>query len=332
MLAYAERALKPLARLRTDMHNLSNNNELDLSVVIPAYRARNFIERSIQSALASSNVDLEIIIVDDCSDDGTADAVEKQFSGDKRVKILRRQSNGGPGAARNDGFELAQGRWIGVLDADDEVLPDRFQKLIQAGTVQGHELVADNITLWDHRSNQPVSKLLLTEGTTQLDLSALFGASFRTGNDYGLLKPIFLRSFLREKRLRYRDELRHGEDYEFVAEALYEGARYCVLRDYSGYRYTTRDGGLSTTSINDQAMIDQTRTWFGRPKVRQSRELRKLLRGRISTLETLRLHRMSGNNSLRGRLDILRLALKSSAGLHWLIDDLSRRISRKTKP
>ena len=308
------------------MLDLNSNEVLDLSVVIPAFRARNFIGRSIRSALASENVDLEVIVVDDCSDDDTANAVEREFSADNRVKVLRRLSNGGPSASRNDGFSVASGRWIAVLDADDEVLPDRFRRLIDAGQSHACDLVADNITLWNAELNQQTGNLLIRDGVCHIDLAEFLKASFLTGNDYGLLKPIFLKSFLREHSIRYHEELRHGEDFEFVGDALYEGAKYFVIRNYSGYRYTTRESGLSRTSINDQAMIDWTKRWFGRPKIQQSKDLQKILHGRIAILKTLQLHRMSGNNSSKERFRIAKLALKSSAGRRWLLADLARRV------
>jgi glycosyltransferase involved in cell wall biosynthesis len=93
---------------------------LSISVVIPAYNARSFIERSVRSVLNQTRQADEIIVVDDGSKDDTADVV--RLFGDQ-VKLIS-QANAGVSAARNAGIRAATGDWIAFLDADDQWLPD----------------------------------------------------------------------------------------------------------------------------------------------------------------------------------------------------------------
>jgi glycosyltransferase involved in cell wall biosynthesis len=92
------------------------------SVIIPLYNKTSTIERTINSILAQTFQDFEIVIVDDGSTDGSPDLVRSRFK-DKRI-LLHRQANAGPGAARNQGLALSRGALVTFLDADDEWTPE----------------------------------------------------------------------------------------------------------------------------------------------------------------------------------------------------------------
>lgn len=105
------------------MSSSENNAKYSVSVVIPAYNAEKYIGRTIESVLAQTRPAGEIIVVDDGSSDGTAEAV-KAF-GDK-VRYIHQQ-NAGVSAARNAGIEAARCEWIAFLDADDEWVGEYLQ-------------------------------------------------------------------------------------------------------------------------------------------------------------------------------------------------------------
>lgn len=90
-----------------------------VSVVMPAWNAATFMTRSVASVLAQSRTELELIIVDDCSTDGTAAMIEGFARADARVKPLRLSVNSGVAAARNAGIAAAHGTWVAFLDSDD---------------------------------------------------------------------------------------------------------------------------------------------------------------------------------------------------------------------
>jgi len=101
-----------------------------VSVVIPAYNAEKTIRNAIDSVLGQTMSNLEVIVVDDASTDGTVHAVEAVD--DPRVRLLRSRRNSGPSAARNVGVKSAEGYWVAFLDADDEWVPDRLEHLLEA--------------------------------------------------------------------------------------------------------------------------------------------------------------------------------------------------------
>jgi glycosyltransferase involved in cell wall biosynthesis len=109
----------------------SANGQVDpggprVSVVIPTYNRAAIVVRAIESVLRQTFRDLELIVVDDCSADGTADAVAQ--IGDPRVQYVRLAKNGGQWHAENIGIARARGEWVAFVDSDDEWLPHKLEK------------------------------------------------------------------------------------------------------------------------------------------------------------------------------------------------------------
>jgi glycosyltransferase involved in cell wall biosynthesis len=91
----------------------------DVSVVMPAFNAERYLATAVESVLRQTYRDLELLIVDDGSTDGTVALAEHFARADSRVRVLR-QTNAGPGPARNTAFRAAAGRFFAFLDSDDE--------------------------------------------------------------------------------------------------------------------------------------------------------------------------------------------------------------------
>lgn len=108
-----------------------------VSVIIPAYNARNTVLDSVQSALAQTLAPVEVIIIDDGSTDGTGDAVRNAFG--ERV-VLITQANRGVAEARNRGVAAARGDFIQLLDSDDMLAPDKLRASYDACTARGCEV------------------------------------------------------------------------------------------------------------------------------------------------------------------------------------------------
>lgn len=99
-----------------------------VSIIMPAYNAQGFIERSLGSACEQTYSNIEIIVIDDGSTDRTADII-KSYQ-DHRIRYFY-QSNQGQGVARNKGIVASKGEYITFLDADDRYLPDKVLKQVQ---------------------------------------------------------------------------------------------------------------------------------------------------------------------------------------------------------
>src|SRR3954468_7416981 len=95
-----------------------------VSVVIPANNAAATIRRAIDSALAQTYRPIEVIVIDDCSQDATSEITSTYAA--ERIRLLRLPYNHGVGAVLNPGIEIAHGEYIAFLDADDEWLPEKL--------------------------------------------------------------------------------------------------------------------------------------------------------------------------------------------------------------
>lgn len=110
---------------------MENNPKRPLiSVVMPLYNAERFVGESIESLMAQTLSDFELIVIDDCSTDGSAAVVEELQRRDPRIKLLRNERNLGAASTRNRGLDAARGEFIAFLDADDICIPERFEKQI----------------------------------------------------------------------------------------------------------------------------------------------------------------------------------------------------------
>ena len=101
---------------------------MNISVVIPSYNRKDFLKRSIDSAINQTKKPLEIIVVDDGSTDGTETMIKSDYDFVKFIK----QKNKGVSAARNIGIKVSIGEWICFLDSDDEWKKDKLEKQINA--------------------------------------------------------------------------------------------------------------------------------------------------------------------------------------------------------
>ncbi|MCB2187946.1 MAG: glycosyltransferase family 2 protein [Deltaproteobacteria bacterium] len=98
-----------------------------VSVIIPVYNGAAFLARAVESVLAQTLDDLEVIVVDDGSQDASGDVAARLAAAHASVRLLR-QVNQGPGAARNAGAAVAQGRFVAYCDADDLWLPGKLSR------------------------------------------------------------------------------------------------------------------------------------------------------------------------------------------------------------
>ena len=108
-------------------------SDVKVSVIIPAYNAAEFIGRAVESVLSQTHRALEVIVVDDGSDDGTADAVSRLAASEARLHLVR-MPNSGPAVARNRGMEAisADAEYVMFVDADDYLAPDAVERALSA--------------------------------------------------------------------------------------------------------------------------------------------------------------------------------------------------------
>lgn len=101
-----------------------------VSIIIPVYNAESFLEDTISSILNQTYKNWELLLIDDCSKDGSKDMISKYLVKDKRINYIRMEKNSGAALARNKGIEIAKGQYICYLDADDKWNNQKLEKQI----------------------------------------------------------------------------------------------------------------------------------------------------------------------------------------------------------
>ena len=102
-----------------------------VSIITTLYDSGDFIGRTIESVLAQTYTNWEMVITDDCSIDNGASVAESYAAKDPRIRLLRMDDNGGPGVARNNSIRNARGRYIAFLDSDDTWCPDKLERQLE---------------------------------------------------------------------------------------------------------------------------------------------------------------------------------------------------------
>ena len=236
-----------------------------VSVIIAAYNAANYIERACASALSQKDVTVEVLVVNDCSTDRTAERVLALSARDARIKLLATPVNSGPAAARNIGLAAATGAWCAILDADDAFAPDRLARLIGEAGAQGFDVIGDLPVYYDLSSNaeEPAQPHASGE-VSELGVMDFLIPDAQSGVDMGLLQPVFPRKLVEDGLWVYPTNLRHGEDFSVMLTVLRAGLKVGLLRERM-YIYSTRLGAISgqfspgsVTAVNYHAVADHS--------------------------------------------------------------------------
>ena len=131
-----------------------------ISVIVPVYNVEPYLEEAMESLLHQIYTDLEIILVDDGSTDGSGEICNRYQKKDYRIKVIH-QENRGLSAARNAGLDICKGEMIAFLDSDDAFCKDMLQKMSDAMIESGADIVECNFALYKdihHMNPQQIRK------------------------------------------------------------------------------------------------------------------------------------------------------------------------------
>lgn len=211
-----------------------------VSVIIPAYNAEAFIAETLASVVAQTLHDIEIIVVDDGSKDGTA-AVVQRFAGVRYVH----KANGGVSAARNHGAALAQGEFLAFLDSDDIWHPDKLRQQVQA--MQAHP---DSDLSRTHFTMQPGDLDALRQGVARQDAPSRLERDFAPSfiDPYFTTSTVMVRRTAFDRVGGFDTRLRIAEDIDFYLRLLAGAHQVVVLTETLVYKRPV-EGSLGDDSV-----------------------------------------------------------------------------------
>lgn len=229
-----------------------------ISVIVPAFNAESTISRTLDSILAQTYLDIEVLVVNDGSTDGTREIIDKYSSQCNQVKAIHIQ-NQGVTTARLTGVSYASGEWIGFVDSDDEIEPDMYEVLLE----NAEEFEADishcgyQMIFGDGRISyfHDTGRLILQDKL--MGLKDLLDGSFV---EPGVCNKIFRKSLfdtLLHSSIMKKD-IRINEDL-LMNYMLFSCANQSVFFDVCKYHYLIRTTSVSRTEMNQHKIFDPIR-------------------------------------------------------------------------
>lgn len=249
-----------------------------ISVIVPVYNVEKYLPKCLDSLLAQTWQDLELVVVNDGSPDGCWAIMQEYAARDSRVRIFRKE-NGGVSSARNFGMDAAKGEYLGFVDPDDWVSPHYLEWMVEAMQEQGTQMVlVDHLDVREggkepeeQLSERPAARKITTEHYPQAGREA-GGNAWRT---------LYHRSVV--ENIRFDESLRYAEDILFFTRAAAKAGAYAYL-DVPLYYYLKRAGSAMEQSFT-MKQYDEVAGWKkavaaveGEPKaMRDSVEARLLV-------------------------------------------------------
>lgn len=189
-----------------------------VSIVIPAYNAEKFIDRSVNSILKQKiNSDkIEILVVENGSTDNTSKVIKKIAEKEPCVRLLH--SDKGVSNARNMGINLANGKWLIFIDADDILLPNTLNKILEEA-----EATQSDIYFYGHRNheNRPVCDNGIEEIFTSKNMEKCKIKLLKNPTRYmQVWAKVFKTEFLQTNKLKFKTDLRLSEDSDFCFRSI----------------------------------------------------------------------------------------------------------------
>lgn len=221
-----------------------------VSIVIPVYNVEKYLGECLDSVLAQTFSNIEVICVDDASTDRSLYILEKYSLQDERIRIIKNEKNRGQAFSRNKGFAAVRGKYTYYLDSDDCIERDAIENLYHYGEKYETECILFNSRAM--REMEAVGKgPSLQYGLKEIDKKLLDGPSlYKILNENNLYTGSLWRRFWRtdfliSSGLKFEESLRTSEDAPFSLKAILCSKRMMVV-DENYHIYRRREGSLTT--------------------------------------------------------------------------------------
>lgn len=218
-----------------------------ISVIIPVYKAEQYLASCIESVLVQQACTFEILLINDGSPDGCLEICRDYAARDPRIKVFDKP-NGGVSSARNMGLDNALGEWVLFLDADDWLTPDAFSVL--EPYMNDYEVIRFAIrdVFADGRTRL---RKLTPAATRQQAVSQVLGHN----TIIGVGGTAYRRSLIERLGARFSTEFTYGEDWLFLATTLYHSRSIKTLHNAYIYIYNRyNELSCTNTMTNDKLL------------------------------------------------------------------------------
>lgn len=219
-----------------------------VSVIIPVYNTESYLAQCLDSILGQSLTNIEIICIDDCSQDHSLQILTDYAKRDNRIRI-RKLDHSGAGAARNIGIDMAIGKYLYFMDSDDICKHDLLQKVVACAEANSADIVVFNYYRYDNETKKSEPKQGLVK--SKLPHNKLFFSHSDIPNDIcNIVNPtpwnkLFLSTFIKREKL-YFQELPTTNDITFATVSVAIAKKIVYLDDELLYYRVNTDGSITS--------------------------------------------------------------------------------------
>jgi glycosyltransferase involved in cell wall biosynthesis len=206
-----------------------------ISLVTPTYNCQPLLQECLESVFNQTlpQSEIEIIVVDDGSTDGTWDYLQSLRAEHPNVVALRQENSGRPSVGRNRGLAAATGEFVFFLDSDDWFSPEALERMVGAAREHGSDVVVA-LAVGDNRTVRQASYL-----HTVYDADVLDDGAWRTLSPWKLFRT----SLVKRVGATFPEDMVQGEDQVFVAQCYLAAGKVSTLADYDYYHLRGREDG-----------------------------------------------------------------------------------------
>lgn len=201
-----------------------------ISIIIPVYNADATLCRCVDSILAQTFADFEVLLVNDGSTDSSGEVCDEYSAKDDRVKVFHK-ANGGASSARNMGIENARGEYVTFIDSDDEILPNFLNDLY----VEGYDLVVCGMERSGYNPGI-VEPSRNGEVFIESELANVWNEQFSNFVYWFVVCKLYKTSILRQYGLYFNTDMFYAEDFAFLLNYLLHINSYYMVKSH-GYKY-----------------------------------------------------------------------------------------------
>lgn len=223
-----------------------------VSIIVPVYNVKDYLQECVDSILAQTYNKIEAIFIDDGSNDGSGRILDR-YAGNENVRVVH-QSNKGVSGARNEGLKRATGEFVTFVDADDRILPNYIEKLVEG--IEDYDMAVCNMPAeWNKGFGIK---------QTKKEMARVFEIN---GYTWGKL--------LRKKDIdiQFLNSVKYAEDYIFYINICNKIENINVM-DYYGYFYRVRPGSLSVKqkgeAHTEREFYNKLTFLYGQPEIEKA--------------------------------------------------------------
>lgn len=243
-----------------------------ISVIIPVYNAEKFLHRCLNSIINQTFTNLEIILIDDGSNDNSGQICDEYAKKDNRIIVIHK-NNGGISSARNAGLDVAKGEWIAFVDSDDYIEIDMYEKLFNCAKKENVDICAsffkyltnDNIMLFNP-TKQDLSLVGKYDGNSFLEL--LYIDSYANGLCVSCWNKLYRKSIF--DNLRFRTKIYEDDE---IAHKIYSKDITVYLIEDGEYIYVQNNNSITNSGFSEKNMVfievlEERLNYFKKEKLR----------------------------------------------------------------